>query len=294
VAARKDWPLEDRWIVSRTLATAAEVNKLLGDFQLNEAGRVLYDFLWSEYCDWYLEMAKVRLKDGDSSPLPVLAYVLQASLRLLHPIMPFVSEYIWQHLRDHVDGLEEALIIAAYPLGGGEPDADAEERVGLAIDVAREIRDLRTTAGIDPKRIVSAVLIPSPPDGSPIVTSLGLDRLQDLRSYLANLLERIGDLSRTKLEIGSAGSHTDAIHRIVRSIRIAIPRIGLLDLAAERERTTKERQEAQSQVDRLSRKLGNTEFRSKAPADVVARQEQMLASAKSTLSALEQRLAELG
>ncbi len=85
-------------------------------------------------------MAKVRLKDGDKTPLPVLAYVLQSSLRLLHPIMPFVSEYIWQHLRDHVDGLEEALIIGAYPLGEGETDAVAEADAALLIDVVRAIR----------------------------------------------------------------------------------------------------------------------------------------------------------
>ena len=109
-------PLEDRWIMSRLHRTAAEVEKLLGDFQVGEAGRRLHDFFWGEFCDWYIEMAKVRLKAGDPSPLPVLAYVLDASLRLLHPFMPFVTEEVWQHLRPHLASPEaEALIVAPRP-----------------------------------------------------------------------------------------------------------------------------------------------------------------------------------
>jgi valyl-tRNA synthetase len=279
-AARKDWPLEDRWIVSRTLATAAEVNKLLGDFQLNEAGRMLYDFLWSEYCDWYLEMAKVRLKDGDKSPLPILAYVLQSSLRLLHPIMPFVSEYIWQHLRDHVDGLEEALIIAAYPLGEGETDAIAEADAALLIDVVRAIRNIRAERGVDPGRTVEAYVAC---DGSSAVLEAGrslvemLARVRPLH-VVANVSEAPAD------QVATA---------VLAHAQVVLPLAGLIDLAAERERTTKEILEAQSRVDRLSQKLDNAEFRSKAPADVVARQEEALASAKSRLAALEQRLSEL-
>ena len=133
------------------------MNKLLGDFQMNEAGRVLYDFIWSEYCDWYLEMAKVRLKDGDNSPLPVLAWVLQAGLRLLHPIMPFVTEAIWQHLRDHVAGLEEALIIAPYPLGDGETDAEAEEQTDAPDGRRpRDPQHPRRSAASTPARFVEA------------------------------------------------------------------------------------------------------------------------------------------
>jgi valyl-tRNA synthetase len=280
-AARKDWPLEDRWIVSRTLATAAEVNKLLGDFQLNEAGRVLYDFLWSEYCDWYLEMAKVRLKKGDKSSLPVLAYVLQASLRLLHPIMPFVSEYIWQHLRDHVDGLEEALIIAAYPLGDGEPDAEADSHAELLIDVVRAIRNIRAERQVDPGRFVEAY-----------VASDGAGSILEAARPLVETLARVRPL-HVVASVNDAPADNVAT-AVLSHAQVVLPLAGLIDLDAERDRTTKELQEAQSQVDRLSQKLGNAEFRSKAPTDVVARQEEILASAKSRLTALEQRLAELG
>jgi valyl-tRNA synthetase len=280
VAARKDWPLEDRWIVSRTLATATEVNKLLTDFQLNEAGRVLYDFLWSEYCDWYLEMSKVRLKDGDKSPLSVLAYVLQSSLRLLHPIMPFVTEIIWQHLRDHVDGLEEALIIAAYPLGEGEPDTEADGRAALLIDVVRAIRNIRAERQVDPGRFVEAYVAS---DGS-----------RDVLEAARPLVETLARVRPLHIVAGVNEAPTDQVATAVLShAQVVLPLAGLIDPKAERERTAKQLHEAQAEVNRLKQKLGNAEFLSKAPADVVARQEEMLASARSRLAALEQRLDEL-
>jgi valyl-tRNA synthetase len=140
LAQREAMPLEDRWIMSRLHRTAAEVEKLLGDFQVGEAGRRLHDFFWGELCDWYIEMAKVRLKADDRSPLPVLAQVLDASLRLLHPFMPFVTEEVWQHLRPHLPSPEaEALIVAPWPLadkrwyrrrGGGAGRPGAGRRPG--------------------------------------------------------------------------------------------------------------------------------------------------------------------
>jgi valyl-tRNA synthetase len=278
-AARKDWPLEDRWIVSRALVTAADVNKLLGDFQLNEAGRVLYDFLWSEYCDWYLEMAKVRLKDGDKSPLPILAYVLQASLRLLHPIMPFVTEIVWQHLRDHVDGLEEALIIASYPLGG-EVDTEADSRATLLIDVVRAIRNIRAERQVDPGRFVEAY-----------VASDGSRAVLEAARPLVETLARVRPLHVVR-SINEAPAHQVATAVLSRA-QVVLPLAGLVDLDAERARASKQLHEAQAEVNRLSQKLGKAEFRSKAPADVVARQDEMLASARSRLAALEQRLREL-
>jgi valyl-tRNA synthetase len=278
--ARRDWPLEDRWIVSRTLATAVQVNQLLGDFQINEAGRVLYDFLWSEYCDWYLEMAKVRLKDGDKSPLPVLAWVLQASMRLLHPIMPFVTETIWQHLRDHVDGLEEALIIAAYPLGG-EQDTAAESDATLLIDIVRAIRNIRAERQVDPGRFVEAYVAS---DGARAVVEAGRP--------LVETLARV-----RPLHVVSAPSEAPAdqvASAVLDQAQVVLPLAGLIDLDAERARTQKQLDEAQANVNRISGKLNNAGFRSKAPADVVAREEENLAAAQSRAAALEQRLKELG
>src|SRR5947208_16461388 len=112
-------------ILSRLYSVAAETDKLLSEFQINEAARLLYEFFWNEYCDWYVEMAKVRLKAGDKSPMPVLVRVLESSMRLLHPFMPFVTEAVWQELRSAVEGLGAGWGIirrlrAAGGGGGGE------------------------------------------------------------------------------------------------------------------------------------------------------------------------------
>ncbi|MFC1873166.1 valine--tRNA ligase, partial [Chloroflexota bacterium] len=111
-------PAEDRWILSRLSQTISTVEQLLADYQFGEAQRHIHDFLWGEYCDWYIELAKVRLQSNNTpSPLPVLVEVLEKSLRLLHPFMPFITEELWQHLRQSTGQTEEAsIMMAAYPV----------------------------------------------------------------------------------------------------------------------------------------------------------------------------------
>ena len=116
---------QDRWILSRLHRTTQEVNDALAGFELGEAQQKLYDFIWDDYCDWYIEMAKVRLRSGlGPSPLPVLVHVLERTLRLLHPFMPFVTEEIWQHLRSALpqsqsgeEGLSESIMVCLLPPG---------------------------------------------------------------------------------------------------------------------------------------------------------------------------------
>ena len=120
---------EDRWILSRLNRTIDEVTRLLNEYQFGEAQRQIHDFLWGEYCDWYIELAKIRLQANDTSPLPVLVHVLEKSLRLLHPFMPFITEELWQHLKKYLKQPQvESIMIAKYPeadekpvrCGGGE------------------------------------------------------------------------------------------------------------------------------------------------------------------------------
>ncbi len=281
-AARAGWPLEDRWIVSRTLAVSRDVNRLFADFQVNEAGRLLYDFFWSEYADWYVEMAKVRLKsEGEASPLPVLAYVLQTSLRLLHPIMPFVTEAIWQHLRDHVDGLEEALIVAEFPTGDGETDADAEDRTDLVIDVVRAIRNIRAERGVDPGRFIEAYVAsngarPTLEEAGPIIETLARVRP----------LHLVADTTAAPSE-GVASA-------VLSEAQVVVPLAGLIDTGAEREKLSKQLGEAEGEIKRLEGKLANEQFRSKAPAEVIAKEQEKLAAAESRAQGLRGRIAELG
>src|SRR5581483_6189586 len=154
-------PVEDRWILSRVETLARDVDALMQRFEMGEAARQVYDFVWGEFADWYIEIAKVRGRDAGSgapSPLPVLAYVLDRSLRLLHPFMPFVTEELWQHLRRHVGGDDtDALIVAPYPTGASRyRDADAEAAMTTLIDVIRAIRNIRAEKKVEPAKYIEA------------------------------------------------------------------------------------------------------------------------------------------
>jgi valyl-tRNA synthetase len=142
---RDNLPVEDRWILSRLNRTVASATGLMEDFQFGEAQRQIHDFLWGEYCDWYIELAKIRLQANDSSPLPVLVHVLEKSLRLLHPYMPFLTEELWQHLKKHIKLSEsESIMVAEYP-GVDEAmfDPAAEGEIETVTEIIRSIRNAR-------------------------------------------------------------------------------------------------------------------------------------------------------
>ena len=160
---------EDRWILSRLNRVAESVDSYLQHFELGEAQRELYDFIWHEFCDWYIELAKLRLRgaddDGDGeSPLPVLAYVLEKTLRLLHPFMPFVTEEIWQRLKPHVadaESLPESIMVAAYPISDDSViDAAAESEMNLVQDIITQVRNYRAEEKIPAGQQITVALGP--------------------------------------------------------------------------------------------------------------------------------------
>ena len=278
----RELPLEDRWILSRLDSVAAETDKLLSEFQINEAARLLYEFFWNEYCDWYVEMAKVRLKAGDKSPMPVLVRVLESSMRLLHPFMPFVTEAVWQELRSAVEGLRpESVIIARYPQGGEGSDREAERRLHTVIEVIRAIRNIRAERGVDPGRYVEAYVssdgsLPALEAARPLVESLARVRP----------LHLVADAAATpKTAVASA---------VLAEAHVVLPLAGMIDVESERSRLAAQLREAEGEVSRLEQKLGNEQFRSKAPAEVIQREEEKLTVARSRAEGLRGRLAELG
>ncbi|MGI8551783.1 MAG: valine--tRNA ligase [Dehalococcoidia bacterium] len=277
--------LDDRWIWSRLNALTENVTDLLGDFQIGEAGRQIYDFLWTEYCDWYIELAKVRLNRGDRSPLPMLAAVLTQSLKLLHPLMPFVTEEIWQDLRPHLAGPESDLLIrAAWPRhSAGLNDSLAEREMGVVMEAVRSIRNLRAEKGVTADRWAPADLVVE--DGS-------------LRSRIEELAGGVSVLAHVRpvrvLDSLEDASKESAVTLVLTGVRIILPLAGLYDLATERTRLEKRLLDTEAELLRLERQLSNEVFRTRAPAQVVAGLEEKQFAARSRLEGIKQNLEDLG
>jgi valyl-tRNA synthetase len=279
--SRADLPLEDRWILSRLDHVTAEVGQLMNDFALNEAGHRLYDFLWNEYCDWYVEFAKVRLRDGgQADPRPVLVHVLETGLRLLHPYMPYVTEELWQRLRPFMPKPDAgALIVAPFPTPDPAwQDSEAEGRVEQMIDVIRAIRNIRAEKNVEPARTVDAYVVST-----------------DSAALLASSLQ-IETLARATLRAVAVATDapTDGVATaVLPGAQVIVPLAGLLDVEAEGVRLRKEISDTEEYLSRIDAKLKNEQFRSRAPANVVAAEEERRSAAQSRLEGLQRALSEL-
>ena len=273
-------PLEDRWILSRLEAVIANVDELLTQFQLGEAGRQIQDFLWNEFFDWYVEASKVRLRAGDASPLPVLAQVLDCGLRLLHPWMPFITEALWQRLPNR-DG--EALIAARYPQpGDGARDAAAEAEFGAVQEIVRAVRQTRADYNVQAGRwLESWVVCAEPLRGAISAAAPAVEVLA--RSRPLHIAAERGDAPTE--QIASA---------VLADAEVVIPLGGLVDLEQERARLQKELGQVEGRLKGAEAKLANEGFRSKAPAQVVRQAEELAAELKRQQSLLAERIAGLG
>ncbi len=278
-------PLEDRWILSRLHRLVATVNKLMEDWLFGEAQRQIHDFIWGEFCDWYIEIAKIRLRQSQSpSPLPVLAYVLETSLRLLHPFMPFISEEIWQSLKQRLSASEEmpeSIMIAPYPAADGMAvDDEAEKRMALVIEVIRAIRNARAEFGVEPSKWIEAVAV------------------VEEKTTFESQAQAIETLARvSSLAIVSSGERTiptKAKTLVLQGAEVILPMAGMVDLDAERERLEREIEATEKQVLRIETKLKDEEFLSRAPANIVAREKERLATNRDKIERLKQKIAELG
>lgn len=269
----------DAWILTRLAQTTSEVTRLIDAYQLHEAGRELYEFIWSEFCDWYIEAVKVRLYADTPDPVvpQTLAYVLDRTLRLLHPFMPFVTEELWQHL-PHPG---EALIVASWPEAGATFGDDAEQFRAIQ-DVVREIRNARSEQGVDPARKIAAVVYPGPLSGA-------FTALKDELQFLARL-----DGDAYEVREGAPEAPENALAIVSGGATVYLPLTGMVDLAAERARIEKEIEDASAEVGRAEAMLSNESFVSKAPQKVVDVQRERLAAAQERLELLQRSLADLG
>ncbi len=257
----------DRWILSRLSAVIAEVDRLFEAFEFGKVCDVLYHFAWDEVCDWYLELAKVPLASDDADAAEttrqVLGFVLDQLLRLLHPVMPFVTEELWTALTG-----EDSVMVASWP-AFSHLDQPAEAQISSVMRLVTEIRRFRSDQGLRPGQRVAARLVGI--EGTP----------------LAGHEERIRSLLRLN---PAADGFTASASLEVEGITAELDVAGVIDVAAERRRMEKDLAAARSEAEQAERKLGNAEFTAKAPAAVVAKTRQRLEAANADIARIEQRL----
>jgi valyl-tRNA synthetase len=286
-AARHPPPTEDRWILSRLNRTAADVSRFLEESQLGEALRLVYEFLWTEYCDWYIEIAKIRLREGDGqpSPLPVLVHVLETALRLLHPFMPFITEEIWQRLRErHPAGRPDSIMIASYPTAEAKAfDAEAEREMEMVFEIVRSIRNARVESNVDPGRFIEAVIVTGEAGST-------LER----HAPSIKALARVGKLAIAESAEGLNLRQDKAKTLVLRGVEVFLPLEGMIDLGAEKGRLLKEIEATRAEIARVERVLSDDSFLAKAPPAIVEKERAKLSERVDRLGKLNERLARLG
>ncbi len=278
---------EDRWIVSRMASVTADVNRLLEDFQLGQAEQIIRDFLWDEFADWYIELAKVRIRNGDDRPVHYLVSVLEQSMRLLHPFMPFVTEEIWQSLTARAPELArgmDSIMISAYPEADvGYVDGAAESEVADVINVVRAIRNARAEGNVEHSRMIETIV----------------DAVPESQKAIADSREAIGVLARvSSLSVLAPEDErpdpASVMTAILDGVTVMVPLAGLVDADAERSRLSKELEETRGRLTGLEQRLANDSFRSKAPPQVVAKEEERLEESRQRVQRIEEQLARLG
>ena len=282
---------QDRWILSRLNRLAADVQRHMEEYNFGEAQRAVHDFMWHEYADWYIEMAKIRLRnDPDGpSPMPYLAYVLEQILRLLHPFMPFITEELWQTLLEFlppVPDAPEALIIAGYPKSDQTLiDDKAESEIDTVIEIVRAIRNMRAEFRIQPNQSVEAVV------ETPEIAAIAEAEADTIR-----MLARVDPLTfdTSAGPNGKPASSNDRVSLVLQSGTVTIPLGGLVDLDKERQRLRGEIDEIQTNHARLSARLQDDNFTSKAPEEVVERERQRLEGIEERRGRVEEILSRLG
>ena len=267
--------LADRWIRHRLDATVGAVRENLDRYRFNDAASALYQFVWSDYCDWYLEIAKLSLYRPESPGARwrtqhTLVTVLETTLRLLHPFMPFITEEIWQRL----PGAGESIMIAPYPRRERDDEA-AEHDMAMVMDAVTAIRTIRGEMRISPGTALSVTIRPKADDRALFAATAGL----------------IGALARADVGVDPAASRQrDTALAVLGASELYVDLAGVVDLAAERARLEKEIRRAAEAVSFIEAKLGRADFIERAPAEIVEKERQRLQEQRQTQAKLEASL----
>jgi valyl-tRNA synthetase len=282
---RDSLPVEDRWIISRLDSAIGGVNEAMANYRFDEAQNHVHSFIWGEYCDWYIELAKIRLRQNGPSPIPVLVNVLETSLRLLHPFMPFVTEEVWQTLKRSCPPgwlKSESIMIAPYPeADAGNIDTGAEQVMETVVDIIRTIRNTRSEHNVESGVWVEAQLYAG-------------ELTADVAAYLAAIetLARARPVTFLEKRRESRKGENVLVF-VLKEAEVAIPMESMVDMTAERTRLQKEIDQNEAEMGRLEIRLQDFKFTSRAPAVVVEKERNKLTVIKDKLERLNQELQRL-
>ena len=292
-AGPEAWPaqlqpqnMEDQWINSQLNRLIGSIMELMDNFQFGEAEQQIYDFVWSKFCDWYIEIAKTRLRSQSApSPLPFLVDTLERSLRLLHPFMPFVTEELWQNLKQRMpDGsqMPASIVIAPYPLADDKAFAPEAERVmGSVIEIVRSIRNIRAQYKVKPTKWIEAQ-----------VYAGGLLSSLVAQTNMMEMLAKARPLAILDRQKRKSARDTDLV-LVLKEAEVLVPLAGIVDWLAEEQRLMKESREIKERMAQLEARLSDKAFLSKAPSQVVEKEKQKLSMFEDKLNRLNQELSQL-
>jgi valyl-tRNA synthetase len=277
--------LADRWILSRLHSTATQVIEELEAYGLGEGARLLYSLIWDDFCDWYIELAKPRLRGEDlaskRTAQQVLATVLETILRLLHPWMPHVTEEVWQLLTQ----ANQTTSISVQPYPTPDPswvNPQLEREFGLVTQVITSLRNLRAEAGLKPHQTITALLVTEDPEEQRILTAA--------QAYIRELakvesLEIAGSLATEPRQVAAA---------VVGTVQVLVPLAGLVDVEALRAKLQKDLAKLEKEAQGIRTRLENPNFLSRANSDVVQASREQLAELEAQRQLLQARLEKLG
>lgn len=273
----QDLTLADRWILARLQTTIADVTRLFERFEFGEAGRILYSFIWDDYCDWYIEMTKEQLQDKDAANTTtksILVFVLDQFLRLLHPIMPFVTEEIWQQ----IGGQDKSIVVADYPrVMEAYQDSQVEAQMAQLMELIRAVRTIRNEMNTPLSKPVDLYI--------KVQDAAGQVLLEANQAYIKRFC------NPAQLVISQAPEHPEeVVTQVLSFAEILMPLKGLIKLEDELARLEGEQAKLEKEVARIDGKLSNEKFVSRAPEQVVAEERNKRQGYLSQLETVKERI----
>jgi valyl-tRNA synthetase len=282
----------DKWILSRLQRTSIEVDEALETFRFNDAANGLYRFVWSDLCDWYIEMAKPALYDQTNEVVVqqrkraaqgCLATAIETACRLLHPFMPYVTEEIWQQLPKPT-GTPGSIMITMYPVADTRlVDERTEREVELMRDVITAVRNLRAEYNVPPGKLLDVTVLASS-EARAILSE---------EAHLVRALGRVGELTLRDSGAAPAGTVSSPIRSAMGGLEVCVHLAGTIDVQAERARLDKDVAKTRKEREGVAGRLGNDSFVARAPADVVEKERLRLAELDEKLGRLQQSIARL-